>query len=275
MGLAEVVPGVSGGTMALITGIYERLIDTIASFSHRSVVMLLRPTEFYVHHNLSFLLPLMVGMMVGVFVFAQVMGYLLDHYKPVVWSFFCGVILTSVVVIGRRRRLVFLATYGVLGLVLALALVLLTASQFAATPLSFFLGGMVAVSAWILPAVSGSYIMLILGLYEPALAALRNLDWLLLSSLVVGCAVGLLSFVRLLNWLIKHWYEQLLALLTGFMLGSVVNLWPWQQVAASSLERIITPSSYAALGHEPFILLVIAALVLGSLFLWLVSKDHD
>lgn len=275
MGLAEVVPGVSGGTMALITGIYGRLIESIAAFGFKSLPLLRDWRAFYAHHQLGFLLPLAAGMGVGILLFAQVMGFLLSHYKPVVWAFFFGVIMASVLVIGKQRAWHHLLTFGGVGVVLALLVVSLDHGLSEATPINFFLAGMLAVSAWILPAISGSYVMLIIGLYEPVIDAIRNLEWLSLFSVAAGCVVGLALFVRLLSWLLNNWYEQLLALLTGFMLGSVLNLWPWKIAADVRWEQFVSPAVYSsATGEAAYLGLSVVAVLSGSLFLWLISRQR-
>ncbi len=275
MGLAEVVPGVSGGTMALVTGIYQQLIEALASFGIASFGLLRDFPQFVKHHRLAFLIPLGIGMVAGVVVFAQVMGYLLAHFKPVVWAFFFGVIAASVYVVGRLRSWVNLLIYGSVGLVMAIGVLFSNQLQGDPSPLTFFLAGMLAVSAWILPAISGSYMLLLLGLYEPVLAAVRAFDLVMLFSLLAGCAVGLMLFVRVLKWLLQRWYEPLLALLTGFMLGSVVNLWPWQVAAATRLEQFVSPTAYTmAEGDAAMMLPVIIAFGLGSIFLWSISRQR-
>jgi putative membrane protein len=273
MGLAEVVPGVSGGTIALITGIYSHLVNCLASLSFASVRLLTTPRAFYEHHRLGFLLPLIAGMVVGIWLFAQLIVVLLERFQPVVWAFFFGVIATSVVVVGKNRSPKMLLTYGLLGLVASLLLT--HAGQLTAqpSPLLFFLAGMIAVSAWILPAISGSYLLLILGLYEPMLEAVRQLDLVSLASLGAGCVVGLLLFIRALKWVLEHHYERLLSLLTGFLLGSVLNLWPWQWQAESRWSEFVSPDSYATLSNEPaWFGIAIVFAVTGGVFLWFIAS---
>ena len=167
-----------------------------------------------------------------------------------------------------------LATYGVGGLLLALVVVTLPGFAGSATYSSFFFAGMIAVSAWILPAVSGSYMLLVLGLYEAVLTAVRELDFALLASLGVGCVVGLMLFVRLLDWLLARFYEQLLALLTGFMLGSLVNLWPWQLAAVNDWSRYVSPARYASvIEGQAFLIPCVLSMILGSVLLWLIARE--
>ncbi len=273
MGLAEVVPGVSGGTMAFITGIYHELITSLASFGPRSIGLLLKPVEFAKVHNLRFLSLLGVGMLVGVVVFAQLMSYLLQYFQPVVWGFFSGVIAMSVFLIGRQLRGLIMWQFGSLGFVLGLALLWLPLSQAEPQLFVFFIGGAIAVCAWLLPAVSGSYMLLALGLYAPVITAVADFNILVVATLLSGCAVGLLLFSKSLAWLLHHYQEPLLALLTGFMLGSIANLWPWQQAAVSAPEKWLLPATYVQnQGASAFLLLTCVAFVCGVVALWLLHR---
>ncbi len=274
MGLAEVVPGVSGGTMAFISGIYPTLVGALATFGPASVPMLARPLEFWSHHNLRFLLVLAAGMGLGVLMFAQVMHFLLANYQPLVWAFFSGVIAMSVVVIGRYRQPSKLLLWGVIGLILGLSLLWLPSLQSEPALWLIFLGGAVAVCAWLLPAVSGSYVLLALGLYAPVIEALAEFDLPLLASLAAGCALGLLLFAKALAWLLRHYTEALLSLLTGFMLGSVPNLWPWQLAHdEGGTLALLTPAAYADTSGEPaYAAAAVLLFVLGACALWALSR---
>jgi putative membrane protein len=278
MGLAEVVPGVSGGTMAFISGIYGTLVSALAAFGPGSVAMLLRPREFWEHHNLRFLLVLAAGMGLGIVLFAQLMHFLLAHYQPLVWAFFSGVIAMSVVVIGRYRRPAQLFAWGPVGLLLGLSLMWLPTLQNEPAMGLVFFGGAVAVCAWLLPAVSGSYVLLALGLYAPVIDAVARLDITVLGSLAAGCAVGLLLFAKALSWLLHHYSEALLSLLTGFMLGSLPKLWPWQDAASDAVwARFLSAGEYHLLYDEPAYLVgVVLLFALGCCALWLLTRlDSD
>lgn len=270
MGIAELVPGVSGGTIAFVTGIYEELIGSLARLGPTSLGVLWRHgwRRFWVEYNLGFLLMLAGGMLVSVVLFARLLGYLLDHAPSVVWAFFFGLIAASVVHIGRRRTLRRLALYGVLGLAMAVALLQLDARDGPAPLWMFFVGGMVAVSAWLLPAVSGSFLLLVLGLYEPVLRAFNAGDWLIPATLAAGCAAGLLAFSSLLNWLMTRLRETVLALLTGFMAGSLPRLWPWQDGT-----ELLSPAGYEAVtGQAALLIPAAASVLLGVAALWLLSR---
>lgn len=270
MGIAELVPGVSGGTIAFVTGIYEELIGSLARLGPGALGVLWREgwRRFWAEYNLGFLVMLAAGMLASVLLFARLLGYLLDHAPSVVWAFFFGLIAASVVYIGRRRSLRALALYGVLGLALAVALLQLGVRD-GPTPLwMFFVGGMVAVSAWMLPAVSGSFMLLVLGLYEPVLRAFNAGEWAIPATLAVGCAAGLLAFSSLLNWLMMRMRETVLGLLTGFMAGSLPRLWPWQADGT-----LLSPAGYEAMtGQAALLAPAVLAVLLGAVALWLLSR---
>ena len=274
MGLAEVVPGVSGGTVALLTGIYKELIGAIATFGPQSLALLRKPVAFFAEHRLDFLLALSLGMGVGILLFANLMRFLIAHYSPAVWAFFLGVILVSAVMVARARLLKSIVIWGVPGLILGISLLLVPPMGGSDSLVMLFVGGAIAVCAWILPAVSGSYMMLLLGLYETVIGHISELNVVPLLVLALGCATGLLSFVRFLSYLLQKYYEQTLSLLAGFMLGSTVNLWPWR--VEHSGERLwLSPWGYAELGEPAFIVPSILSLVLGGVGLWLLARRTE
>lgn len=271
MGIAEVVPGVSGGTIAFVSGIYDELIRSLASFRPSSVAVLRRGVgAFWREHNLAFLAVLALGMATGVGAFAQVLSAALAAARPVVWGFFCGVIVFSVLALGHQRSVRTLLIYLPPGLLAALAVISLDPAT-TATPgyWVFFLGGAVAVGAWMLPAVSGSFLLLALGLYENVLHALVNLQIPVLAALAAGCAVGLVSFANLLEWLLRQYREPLLSVLTGFMAGSLVRLWPWP----GPTGEILSPDAYALMtGGSAMVPGVAAAVLAGMVGIWALSR---
>jgi len=270
MGIAELVPGVSGGTIAFVSGIYEELVTTLARLRPGGLVMLVRegPAAVWREFNLGFLAALAGGMVLAVVTFARVFEYLLDHAPTLVWAFFFGIIAASVVQIGRFRSWRPLLGYGLAGLLVALAVLQLGHRQGTAPLWMFFLGGMVAVSAWLLPAVSGSFLLLVLGLYEPVLRAFNAGEWLVPAALAAGCAVGLLAFSRALHWLMQRRREPVLCGLTVFMAGSLWRLWPWQAEGA-----VLSPAGYEAVTGQPALLPgALLTLALGVFALWLLSR---
>jgi putative membrane protein len=270
MGVAELVPGVSGGTIAFVTGIYDELVGTLARFRLESLRLLRRDglRAFWQSHNLTFLMVLGVGMVVAVLVFARLVQYLLDHVPVLVWAFFFGLIAASVVQIGRYRRIRTLLTFGVLGMVLALLVLQMGVRETDAPLWMYFVGGMVAVSAWLLPGVSGSFLLLALGLYEPVLRAINAGEWLIPLILLAGCGVGILSFARVLSWLMTRVREPMLAGLTGFMAGALPRLWPWQHDGL-----LMTPQGYEAVsGDASLPIAALVMLIFGALVLWSISR---
>jgi len=273
MGLAEVVPGVSGGTVAFVSGIYFELVNSLAKFGIRSLSLLRSPSEFFRYHNLGFLLSLAAGMAIGVLVFANFMQYALGVAPVAVWAFFFGLIAASVVVVGRDRRLVNLGLFGTCGLVCGVALVFLPATSGDASVIAVFFGGMVAVSAWLLPAVSGSFMLLALGLYEKIIAAVANVEVVTLVTLAAGCATGLLLFSKGLAWMMRRFQDQLLSGLTGFMLGSLTKLWPWRLPQETGFVGLLTPADYVAATQQPGMELgALVAALFGMVALWLLTR---
>jgi len=270
MGLAELVPGVSGGTIAFVTGIYFELVRSLSRFGPGSVLILVRegPLRFWRVHNLGFLLVLGLGMVLSVLAFARIFQYLLEHVRPVVWAFFFGLILASVVQIGRTCRRRALLSLGSLGLLGGLALLALEPVDAGASLWLYFFGGMAAISAWLLPAVSGSFLLLVFGLYEPVLEAVNALDFAVLGALAAGCVVGVMLMARLLAWLMVEYREPVLAVLTGFMAGSLVRLWPWQVDGG-----LLWPVGYQIDSGQPALVgySVLAAFA-GMVSLWLLSR---
>ncbi|MCZ6853832.1 MAG: DUF368 domain-containing protein [Gammaproteobacteria bacterium] len=270
MGIAEVVPGVSGGTIAFVTGIYQELLGSLASFGGRSLRTLFTEgsRRFWFEHNLSFLALLGLGMALSVVLFARLIAGWLESAPPLVWGFFCGLIMASVVHIGRARSIRLLITYGALGLLIGLLMLLLDPLARQDSLWVFFFGGMVAVCAWLLPGVSGSFLLLIMGLYAPVLEAINELNLVVLMVLAAGCVVGLLSFSKGLHWLMMRHGEALLALLTGFIAGSLPRLWPWTVDGA-----LLSPATYELLSEQSaFFPWVWVTVLAGAVSLWLLSR---
>jgi putative membrane protein len=264
MGIAEVVPGVSGGTIAFVSGIYDELVDTLAGLSRQSPLDFFRtPAQYWQARNLNFLLVLGLGMMVGIFTFARALTYLLATMPPVVWAFFFGLILASAWHIGRERPLRRLLQFGLPGIAIGFLLTQLPTAQEHGSLWLFFFGGVIAVCAWLLPAVSGSFMLLAMGLYAPVLAAVAELRLAVIATLAAGCAVGLLLFSRLLSWVLSRYRDALLALLTGFMIGALPNLWPWR-----GADGLLLPEAYAAAGLAPYVAGALAAVLAGMVALF-------
>lgn len=233
MGAADVVPGVSGGTMAFILGIYEELLDSIRSFdltfARRLLSFDLR--EAFDHAAWPFLGALLLGILTAVFTLAKGLSWLLENKPVLIWSFFFGLVLASTLVVGRHLKkwtpgLVVCLVLGTVGTYFLVGMVPLSTPK---TSWFLFLSGAVAICAMILPGISGSFILVLLGKYEYLLGAVKNWDLVPLVLAAAGAAFGLITFVRLLNLLLKRYHGVTITLLTGLMLGSLRRVWPWKQ----------------------------------------------
>lgn len=234
MGASDVVPGVSGGTMALILGIYEELIQSIKAFDWDCLRLVLRGRFSQLLDKVpwGFLLPLGMGILTAIFTLARGLSWLLNEYPVAVWSFFFGLVLASAFVVGRRIEKWNWST--LLGIVLsAIAAYVLVGLVPINTPetLSFiYLCGAVAICAMILPGISGSFILVLLGKYQYVLDAVGRLDVVVLGVFTAGTATGILLFVRLLSWLLNKYHQMTMAGLTGLMIGSLRKIWPWKSM---------------------------------------------
>lgn len=283
MGAADVVPGVSGGTLALITGIYEELINSLGNLHPR----LLRVWQqqgfmaFWRAANLGFLVTLFAGILTSIALFARLITWMMQHYPVPLWAFFCGLIIASIWVVLRPVTRYTLTLW--LGFVAAAAVAwwigTLPGLRHAAGEgvLVYFLAGAVAICAMILPGISGSFILVLLGMYAPVLAAVKQFELSLLLAFVAGCAVGLLSFVHLLKWLLHRFHDPVMGLLAGFMVGSVNKLWPWRvEVADSLVQHNVLPAAYEqATGLSAMLPAAALALCVGvALVVWLAWIDR-
>lgn len=240
MGAADVVPGVSGGTIAFVTGIYTELLDSIKNINLQALKTLFNdgPRAFWQSINGTFLLVLGSGILLALLSLARGIHYLLMNYPVWLWAFFFGLILASCWHIGKEIRRWGLAQLALLALGAIIAGFISTASPTSVTPtpLIILLAGSIAICAMILPGISGSFILLLMGLYEPVLGAVRQLDIQLLGTFAVGAAIGLMAFSRLLSWLLHHYKDAMFALLTGFMAGSLLKVWPWKETLSTRLN---------------------------------------
>lgn len=291
MGAADIVPGVSGGSIALIAGIYQRLLDSINSFNLENLLLLksFEFKSFYVKVNGSFLLSLLLGILTSIFALSKVITYLMIEHPIPLWSFFCGLILVSAFLILKdiNKWNIGVALAVIVGTLIAWWVTNLPPTTSPEAHWFTFVAGAIAICAMILPGISGSFILLILGKYEPILKAVSDKDVFTLALFASGCVVGILSFSRVVSFLLRKFHSTTIGLLSGFMLGSVNELWPWKIVTAwrtsSSgvqkpfLTENILPSSYMELiGQEPQVLAASIAFLFGIglvLFIeWLAAK---
>ena len=245
MGSADVVPGVSGGTIALITGIYERLIAALRSIDKRAIQQFLafdiKGVVAKVH--VRFLMALFTGIVVAILSLARLMNYLLHHHPVPTWSLFFGLIAASTIMVGKHVRnwfgkagISFLA-----GIIAATIIVNLIPMQTPEALWFIFLCGIVAICAMILPGISGAFILLILGKYEFVTGALKNpflpQNLIVIIVFCCGCAIGLLGFSRVLNFLLQKYHNLTLAFLTGLIAGSLQKIWPWKEIIQTQMIR--------------------------------------
>lgn len=234
MGAANVIPGVSGGTIALITDIFERLIDAIKSFDLHAFKLLFtgKIKEFIKYTDLYFLLAILFGIVVAIVSLAKVFDYLFTDYPVQIWAFFFGLVLASVFFVGKRISKITPAVIitFIIGTSIAVGISFM---GIAAESNNFFylmLCGVAAICSMILPGLSGSFILLIMGNYKlVAIDAINDKDLGVLLPVLIGAAIGLVAFSHFLSWVFKKFKDETISILTGFILGSVSILWPWQQ----------------------------------------------
>lgn len=287
MGAADVVPGVSGGTIAFITGIYEELIDTISNVNLDLFKTLKKDgiKAFWSQLNGNFIVSLFLGIGISIASLAKVISYLLDNHPILVWSFFFGLVAASILLVGKQvgkwkpsTILAFLA-----GTAIAFWITILPPMQQADANWYIFISGMIAICAMILPGISGSFILLLLGSYQTILTAIKEVDLMKIAVFGLGCIVGLLSFSKLLKWTFKKYESITIAVLTGFLLGSLNKIWPWKQTITTftnshgkliPIEEInISPYTYQTENQSPSHLTYsILLMIFGFSVIYLMEK---
>ena len=240
MGTADLIPGVSGGTIAFLSGIYEELLQSIKTVSGDFLKLLLsgKIKEAIKVIPFKFLVPLALGLFTAVLSLANLMSYLLKEYPIFVWSFFFGLVLASTWIVLKRvvkwdisDKLAF-----VISTIAAYILVGAIPVETPNTPFFIFVSGMIAICAMILPGISGSFILLLLGKYQQILGAVTNKDVVTLAIFMVGAVLGLALFSRLLSWLFKNHHDISVAILAGVMLGSIRKIWPWKETILTRIN---------------------------------------
>ena len=240
MGSADVVPGVSGGTMAFIMGVYQELIDAIKAFDLNVVKLLLRYRlrEVFERVPWRFLLALLSGIGTAILTLAGILSWLLEHHPVYVYSFFFGLVLASIVAIGAHVRWSPNAVVTlIVGIAIAYWVVGLVPLQMPHDPLTLFLTASVAIMATALPGISGGFLLLILGQYAYVLEAVKSLDIVTLLPFGAGIVVGITSFARVLSWLLHRYHQVTITLLVGFMIGSLRKIWPFKETVEIMIDR--------------------------------------
>jgi len=287
MGAAEVVPGVSGGTIAFVSGFYERLVNGIARLTPFSLLELPKIgfVTWWKKYDLGFLFVLFGAMLVSILILARGVSYLLAEHPVGIWSFFFGLVLSSIFVVGRRLLPLSVESGLALGVGAAVGIVVVRIIPFEAeiSGLTLFAGGCIAVCAWILPGLSGSFLLLVLGLYQTVITAIKNFELLTLCYVGLGSVVGLMCFSRILTVLLARFYDVTVALLVGFMLGSLTKIWPWKHTTSYQIkhdgsqipvvQEPVLPGAYEQLtGADPEIVLALVALVTGFFVISLMDR---
>lgn len=240
MGAADVVPGVSGGTIAFIAGIYEEFIHSIKSIGPKTFKILKEEgvKAAWKSINGNFLLVLFLGIGTSIVSLAKVISYLLEHHPIGVWSFFFGLVLASIFLVGKKVKqwnalnvIALLAATG-----LAYWITILNGAAESDSYPYIFLSGMIAICAMILPGISGSFILLLMGSYAVILEAVKAMELPVIGVFILGCIIGLAAFSRVLSWLFKHYHDITIAILTGFLIGSLNKIWPWKETISTRIN---------------------------------------
>lgn len=234
MGAADAVPGVSGGTIAFISGIYEELITTISNVN-LSLFSTLKNEGFsalWSKLNGNFLVALLTGIIVSFVSFMRIAKYLIENHPILIWSFFFGLIIASIFFVGKQitKWSISVIVTLIIGALVAYFVTSLPSLGANENPWFLTIAGAIAICAMILPGISGSFILVILGAYKTLSDAIHDFDFKKIGLFVLGAIVGLLSFSRVLKWLFKHYHNLTLALLTGFIFGSLNKIWPWKKI---------------------------------------------
>jgi len=288
MGAANVIPGVSGGTMALITGIFERLIDAIKSFNIRAIKLLFsfKFKEFARHVDLYFLIAVFAGIAIAIITLARLFGFLFENYPVYIWSYFFGLVLASVYFVGKTVNnwgISVIITF-VIGTSAAIIISVLNPATENNGLIYLLICGVVAMCSMILPGLSGSFVLILMGNYQLVMInAVNERDLGILIPVVIGAGLGLLVFSHILSWVFKRYRDQTISLLTGFILGSLSILWPWQKLIylKNEMDEIILKKGepivmkYERILPEAFnmeVVLAIVFMIIGIISIWAIEK---
>ena len=294
MGAANVIPGVSGGTIALITGIFERLVDCLKSFNITALKLLFkgRIKDFIKHTDIVFLIFVLLGAAVSILSLAKLLTFLFENYPIFIWSYFFGLIIASVWFVGKTidKWNVSVIIWFLVGTAIAVVITILKPATENDSFLYLFVSGIVAICSMILPGLSGSFILVLMGEYELVLRAVDEMNIALLIPVALGAIFGLLAFAHLLSWLYKKYKNQTIAVLTGFILGSLSILWPWKysfdkntvQIPIDKFGKFISNIDTEVFSYKKylpaidsvFIIAVLLAIV-GFFTIWILEKTAD
>jgi len=282
MGAANVIPGVSGGTIALITGIFERLINSIKSFNLKALKLLTagKLKDFIKHTDFYFLISILIGIIIAIFSVAKLFEFLFIEYPVYIWSFFFGLILASVYFVGKtinKWNLSVIIAFTI-GSLTALLFTFLSPATENQNFIYLVLCGAVAACSMILPGLSGSFVLILMGNYQlVAIDAINNLNLKVLLPVIIGAGLGILAFSHLLSWLYRKFKNQTIGLLSGFILGSLGIIWPWKNEIIEIFganEKVVGYDFFLPqLNSEFFIALLL--IIAGIISIWLMEKKAN
>lgn len=283
MGAADAVPGVSGGTIAFISGIYEELISTISNIKLSLFKTLFKDgiKTFWKDANGNFILALLAGIIVSFVSFMKLAKYLLEEHPVLIWSFFFGLIIASIYFVGKQITKWNIGTIiaFILGTIVAYYISTIPSQESTNSNYFLFIAGAIAICAMILPGISGSFILIILGAYKTLSNAIHDVDFKKITIFALGALIGLLSFSHVLKWLFKNYHNTTLAILTGFILGSLNKVWPWKKTLSwyTNSKGIKTPVMQESISPFNFegnnqLLFAIILMILGFLTIFILEK---
>lgn len=280
MGIAEIIPGVSGGTIAFITGIYEELIYSIKSVDLKAFKLFsqLQLRNFWKHINGNFLITLVSGMAISILLFSRIISYLLDFHPFKIWGLFFGLIIASAIFILKKidsfNFLIYLSL--IFGLLLASYISLVSPTMTSNSSISIFASGAIAISAMILPGISGSFILVFLSKYEFILNALNEFNFEVLSIFILGCIFGLVFFSRIITFLFNRFSSVVISLLVGFLFGSLIKIWPFYEVIEYNLknEPVYTRPNLPTLNQGVDIIYFLVFTLIGFFSMWAIEKKY-
>lgn len=257
MGISDLIPGISGGTIALLLGIYKDFISSLKSINYKSFIYLVRLDFKKLNNqlNLCFLLPVFFGILSSIFIFSSLISFLLLDYKVLLFSFFFGLIFfSSIRLISSLKPTSTLDFFTVfVGLVIGLSFFFVSSLSTSNSIFSIFLAGFIAISAMLLPGISGSYILLILGKYEFMLDSISSFNWINILIFSLGAITGILSFSKMIHYLLKNYYRSTIFFLSGLMMGALNKVWPWQLD-----NKIVLPEGDILM---PFIIFILSGII--------------
>jgi putative membrane protein len=284
MGAADVVPGVSGGTIAFISGIYEELLRSISNVNF-DLFKTLKNEGFnaaWKQLNGSFLLSLFVGIFISVISLAKTIKWLLENEPVLLWSFFFGLVVASIIYIGKQVENwnVKIIILFILGVLFGYVITVIPPTNVGEVNYLFLIfAGAIASCAMILPGISGSYILLLIGVYPIVMTAITTRDYKIIGAIALGVIVGLLSFSKVLKWLFTNYKNQMLIVLTGIMLGSLNKVWPWKETVSTYLdshgatkpllEQSVSPFSFEG---DPQLMMAIVLIIVGFSLILIMEK---